>query len=93
MLRNQRNTLERTPALAAGMDEAQIRDLLLVNLNAKFQGTAAGEVFNGAGKTDILIDSGPASVLVLCLQDRLGECDRMVVAAHLSPSWSERLLG
>ena len=50
VLRNSRNALERTPSLAAKLDEEQIRDLLLVNLNAHFEGDAAGEVFNGEGK-------------------------------------------
>lgn len=63
----QRNALERTPSLAAGMDEETIRDLLLVGLNAQFEGSAAGEVFNGAGKTDILIREGDRSVFI-------GEC-------------------
>lgn len=55
VLRHSRDALERTPSLAAKLDEEQIRDLLLVNLNAHFEGDAAGEVFNGEGKTDILI--------------------------------------
>jgi hypothetical protein len=67
VLRAQRNALERTPSLAAGMDEETIRDLLLVGLNAQFEGTAAGEVFNGAGKTDILIRERDRSVFI-------GEC-------------------
>jgi hypothetical protein len=55
MLRNQRNALERTPSLAAELKEEQIRDILLVGLNAQFQGQAGGELFNGEGKTDILV--------------------------------------
>jgi hypothetical protein len=41
--------------MTARLNEEQIRDLLLVNLNAQFEGKAGGEVFNGEGKTDILI--------------------------------------
>ncbi|MFI6522602.1 hypothetical protein ACIBF1_44115 [Spirillospora sp. NPDC050679] len=67
VLRNQRSALERTPALAADMDEERIRDLLLLGLNAQFQGAAAGEVFNGAGKTDILIREDDRNVFI-------GEC-------------------
>ncbi|MBB4916883.1 hypothetical protein [Streptosporangium saharense] len=63
----QRNALERTPSVAAGMDEESIRDLLLINLNAQFKGTAAGEVFNGAGKTDILVRERDRNVFI-------GEC-------------------
>lgn len=67
VLRNSRNALERTPALAAKLDEEQIRDLLLVNLNAHFEGDAAGEVFNGEGKTDILIRVEDRNIFI-------GEC-------------------
>jgi hypothetical protein len=55
VLRNARNALERTPSMTATLDEEKIRDLLLVFLNAQFEGAAAGEVFNAAGKTDILV--------------------------------------
>jgi hypothetical protein len=55
VLRNSRNALERSPSMTAHLDEEKIRDLLLVFLNAQFEGAAAGEVFNAAGKTDILI--------------------------------------
>ena len=55
VLRNARNALERTPSMTAHLDEERIRDLLFVFLNAQFEGAAAGEVFNGAGKSDILI--------------------------------------
>ncbi|MEU0194993.1 hypothetical protein ABZ250_35035 [Streptomyces afghaniensis] len=55
VLRNQRNALERAPGTSAEMGEAEIRNLLLVELNSHFEGQAAGEVFNNTGKTDILI--------------------------------------
>lgn len=64
VLRNSRNALERTPSLAAKLDEEQIRDLLLVNLNAHFEGDAVGEVFNGEGKTDILIRAGDRNIFI-----------------------------
>ncbi|MGB6161955.1 MAG: hypothetical protein WCF33_18260 [Pseudonocardiaceae bacterium] len=67
VLRNSRNALERTPSLAEKLGEQQIRDLLLVNLNAHFEGDAAGEVFNGAGKTDILIRVDDRNIFI-------GEC-------------------
>lgn len=54
VLRNSRNALERSPSMTTRLNEEQIRDLLLVNLNAQFEGKAGGEVFNGEGKTDIL---------------------------------------
>ena len=64
MLRNARNALERTPSMTANLDEEKIRDLLLVILNAQFEGAAAGEVFNAAGKTDILIRAGDRNVFI-----------------------------
>ena len=50
-----RNALERSPSLPAQLHEEQIRFILLVSLNAVFEGLAGGEVFNHKGKTDILI--------------------------------------
>jgi hypothetical protein len=67
VLRNSRNALERTPSMAAKLDEEQIRDLLLLGLNAQFEGSAAGEVFNGSGKTDILIRVDDRNIFI-------GEC-------------------
>jgi hypothetical protein len=64
VLRNARNALERTPSMTAHLDEEKIRDLLLVFLNAQFEGDAAGEVFNAAGKTDILIRAGDRNVFI-----------------------------
>ncbi|QOV40141.1 hypothetical protein IM697_18105 [Streptomyces ferrugineus] len=55
VLKNARNQLERSPSLAGKLDEEEIRDVLLLALNSQFEGTAAGEVFNFKGKTDILI--------------------------------------
>jgi len=67
VLRNARNALERSPTMSAKLDEEETRDLLLVMLNAQFEGKAAGEVFNGAGKTDILVREGDRNVFI-------GEC-------------------
>lgn len=67
VLRNQRNALERTPFVAAKLNEEEIRDLLLVGLNAQFEGDAGGEVFNGAGKTDILVRVDDRNIFI-------GEC-------------------
>jgi hypothetical protein len=47
--------LERSPSTTLRLDEEERRDLLLVALNSQFEGQAGGEVFNGAGKTDILL--------------------------------------
>jgi hypothetical protein len=51
VLRAARNALERSAPMTADLDEEKIRDLLLVFLDAQFEGAAAGEVFNAAGKT------------------------------------------
>ncbi len=59
-----RNQLERTPSMTSTLTEEKIRDLLLVNLNAQFEGAAAGEVFNGAGKTDILIRENDRNIFI-----------------------------
>lgn len=67
VLRHSRNGLERSPSLTADLDEEQIRFILLINLNAVFEGQAGGEVFNHKGKTDILIRVEDNNVFV-------GEC-------------------
>ena len=41
VLRNARNALERSPSMTAHLDEEKIRDLLLMSLNAQFEGAAA----------------------------------------------------
>jgi len=64
VLRNARNALERSPSITATFGEEKIRDLLLVFLNAQFVGAAAGEVFNAAGKTDILIRARDRNVFI-----------------------------
>lgn len=48
-------SFERLPATAAKFDEEELRDLILFFLNANYEGSARGEVFNGSGKTDLLI--------------------------------------
>lgn len=67
VLRSARNALERSPSTTSKLDEPEIRDILLVLLNAQFEGRAAGEVFNGSGKTDILIRHDDRNVFI-------GEC-------------------
>lgn len=57
-------SLERTPGTAAKLDEEELRDLLLGNLNTYWQGGAGGELFNGSGKTDILIRHGDRNAFI-----------------------------
>ena len=56
--------MERTPGTLAKLDEEELRDLLLAHLNAYWQGEAGGELFNGQGKTDILIRHGDRNVFI-----------------------------
>ncbi|WP_194818014.1 hypothetical protein [Nocardia sp. XZ_19_385] len=58
--------MERTPT-AAKLDEEEIRNLILIVLNANYRGAVAGEVFNGNGKTDILLRWEGANAFI-------GEC-------------------
>jgi hypothetical protein len=67
VLRYWQDSLERAPSIAEGRGEEEIRDLLVAGLNSVFQGAAAGEVFNGDGKTDILIRQDGVNVFI-------GEC-------------------
>jgi hypothetical protein len=48
-------SMERTPAAFAKLDEEELRSVFLAALNAQFEGGATGESFNAEGKTDILI--------------------------------------
>lgn len=64
VLRDARSTLERHPLMTTYLEEERIRDLLLAFLNLHFKGKAAGEVFNAAGKTDILIRAEDRNVFI-----------------------------
>lgn len=57
-------SLERTPRTADKLDEEELRDLLLGTLNGYWQGAAGGELFNGNGKTDILIRHEDRNVFI-----------------------------
>lgn len=56
--------LERSPNTFAKLREEELRDFLLVILNANFVGQGAGEVFNNQGKTDILVRHGDRNVFI-----------------------------
>lgn len=60
--------IERTPDPFADWHEPRLRDLLLVMLNSHYEGKAAGEVFQRAGKIDIAVRIEDANVF-------LGECE------------------
>jgi hypothetical protein len=59
--------MERTPSVASGKDEEELRDQILVQLNGTFRGAATGETFVQNGKTDILVRVDDRHVFV-------GEC-------------------
>jgi hypothetical protein len=67
ILGTSRLQIERTPSVAKDLDEEGIRNLLLMSLNGAFKGTAAGEVFNMNGKTDILVRERDRNIFI-------GEC-------------------
>lgn len=48
-------TIERMPSTYEGKDEEELRDHFLMYLEPRFEGSATGETFNKAGKTDILL--------------------------------------
>ena len=55
VIRSMARVYERSPSVFREMEEEDLRTILLVGLNGLFKGSATGETFNGAGKTDILI--------------------------------------
>ena len=67
IISNSCRQFERSPSTTRRLDEEERRDLLLVALNSQFEGQAGGEVFNGAGKTDILLRVDNRNVFI-------GEC-------------------
>lgn len=59
-----RATLERSPRTFARLSEEELRDHLLLILNANYSGAAVGEAFNGNGKTDILMRHEDRNVFI-----------------------------
>jgi len=55
VLKSMSLVIERNPGAFASLDEETIRTHFLLQLNGHYEGTATGETFNAAGKTDILI--------------------------------------
>ena len=56
--------MERLSPLTTDMPEERLRDVLLVALNAYFEGQPTGETLNGKGKTDLLIRNGDRNVSI-----------------------------
>jgi hypothetical protein len=64
VMRSTGKAMERLHGTFASGSEPQKRDVLLVMLNSHYQGAAAGEVFNGVGKADIVLRFADHNVLV-----------------------------
>jgi hypothetical protein len=64
ILENMILTMERSPKTFSKLKEEELRNFLLVILNANFEGEAMGEVFNYMGKTDILIRHKNSNVFI-----------------------------
>ena len=67
VLRSTLLSCERAPSTLTDKSEEAIRDLLLIQLNGTFRGSATGETFVNHGKTDILVRIDDRHVFV-------GEC-------------------
>lgn len=60
-------SFERTPKTFFVHDEEELRDIILSQLNAVYEGEAKGETFNKSGKTDILIsEEGRSAFIAEC---------------------------
>ncbi|MEQ9488305.1 MAG: hypothetical protein RIM72_04825 [Alphaproteobacteria bacterium] len=57
-------SIEKTPGTFNGMNEENIRDVILAHLNGHYNGVATGEAFRKRGKTDIQIDQDGKSAFV-----------------------------
>jgi hypothetical protein len=55
---------ERLPSTYRGKSEEELRDHFLLNLEPRTEGSATGETFNKAGKTDILIRHENSNVFI-----------------------------
>lgn len=64
LIRHSGNSFEKTPKTFSVHDEEELRDIILSQLNAVYEGEAKGETFNKSGKTDILISEGDRSAFI-----------------------------
>ena len=55
---------ERLPSTYSGKSEEELRDHFLLYLEPRFEGSATGETFNKAGKTDILVRYENSNVFI-----------------------------
>jgi hypothetical protein len=67
LIRHSGISFEKTPKTFFVHDEEELRDIILSQLNAVYEGDAKGETFNKSGKTDILIsDEGRSAFIAEC---------------------------
>jgi hypothetical protein len=64
IIENMSFVMERNPRVFSTTPEEAIRDHYLVQLNGQYEGSAAGETFNGHGHTDILVRDGNANLFI-----------------------------
>lgn len=64
VLKSMSLVIERNPGAFASLDEETIRTHFLLQLNGHYEGTATGETFNAAGKTDILIRADNRNIFI-----------------------------
>jgi hypothetical protein len=64
LIRHSGSSFEKTPKTFSVHDEEELRDIILSQLNAVYEGEAKGETFNKSGKTDILISEGDRSAFI-----------------------------
>ena len=67
LIRHSGISFEKTPKTFCIHDEEELRDIILSQLNAIYEGEAKGETFNKSGKTDILIsEEGRSAFIAEC---------------------------
>lgn len=67
LIRHSGISFEKTPKTFRVHDEEELRDIILSQLNAIYEGEAKGETFNKSGKTDILIsEEGRSAFIAEC---------------------------
>lgn len=64
LIRHSGISFEKTPKTFSVHDEEELRDIILSQLNAVYEGEAQGETFNKSGKTDILISEESRSAFI-----------------------------
>ncbi len=67
LIRHSGTSFEKTPKTFSVHGEEELRDFVLSQLNAVYEGKAKGETFNKSGKTDIIIsDEGRNAFIAEC---------------------------